>query len=155
LEAETVTRRTIEPVGVFHENSNWYIYGFCHLRNDYRQFRTDRIHDIQESDLIFSIEHEPLEYYLKPNDLNKIEIKILVDKTIVKYIDYDRAHYGFVSEKEIGDDVEMTFMCRDHENGFARWYMTFGDYATILSPESVKHRVTELLELGLQKIKPK
>ncbi len=41
--------------------------------------------------------------------------------------------------------VEMTFRVADLENGFARWYLTFGDYATILEPHRLKIRVKELL----------
>lgn len=152
VEADTVGKRSIEPVGVFHENNNWYIYGYCHLRNDYRNFRTDRIHEIQETVAIFTRKHETLEYYLKPDSTDKIEIKILVDKSIVKYIENERKQYGFISEESAGDNMKMTFMCRDTENGFARWYMMFADYATIISPESVKHRVSELLELGIKNL---
>lgn len=153
LEATEATERTIEPVGVFHENNNWYVFGFCHLRKDYRQFRTDRIHDIKQTNLPFSLAHQPLETYLQKEKTDMVKIRILVDKSIAKYIRSDRKSYGFVSEKETGNDVEMTFMCRDFEDGFARWYMMFGDYSTILEPESLKTRVARLLELGASKLK--
>ena len=152
LQAETAATRSVEPVGVFHEINNWYMYAYCHLRKDYRQFRADRILEIQESDAKFTRKHEALEYYLQPSDTNKIEIKILVDKSIVKYISNDRKHYGFKSEKIVGDHAEMTFLCNDSENGFARWYMTFADYATIISPDAVKQRVAQLFELGMKNL---
>ena len=37
-------------------------------------------------------------------------------------------------------------MCTEIDQGLARWYLTFGDYASILEPESLKNRVKELLQ---------
>ncbi len=146
--------RVIEPVGVFHENNNWYIFGYCHLRKDYRQFRTDRIHHIKVTDTAFTISHDSLETYLQHDrSQHAVKIVIMVDRTIAKYIQSDRRGYGFVSEVEKDGMIEMTFLSRDPENGFARWYLMFGDYATIVEPESVKERVKELLETGLAKLR--
>lgn len=154
IAANKPTERTIEPVGVFHENQNWYIFGFCHLRKDYRQFRTDRVHNIKLTDMPFAVSHDALEDYLnRANREDFTEIKILVDKYVAKYLKYDRKHQGFVSEKEIGDQVEMTFLSRDLDNGFARWFMMFPDHATIIAPESLKARIAELLQAGLENLK--
>lgn len=154
VQSDGPLERIIEPVGVFHENNNWYIFGYCHLRKDYRQFRTDRIHNIKITDRTFTQSHEALETYLK-NDTseNAVKIVMLVDRTIAKHIKSDRRGYGFVSEVEKDGMIEMTFLSRDPENGFARWYMMFGDYATIVEPESVKTRVKELLETGLARLR--
>ncbi len=147
-EAEEPTQRTIEPVGVFHDNNNWYTLGYCHLRKDYRQFRTDRIQDIKATEDQFSLEHQPLETYLD-KDKEKLptnKVRILIDKKIAKYLDFDKKHYGFTSQKMIGDKIEMTFLTQNIEEYFPRWYMMFGDYATILEPEILKERVLELVE---------
>jgi len=50
---------------------------------------------------------------------------------------------GFVSQKDAGDAVEMTFLPYSLE-GFARWYMMFGDYAEIVSPPSLKELVKKI-----------
>ena len=153
IAASEPSLRTIEPVGVFQENQNWYILGFCHLRKDYRQFRTDRIHDIKLTDRDFEQSHDELEKHLGNNtNENLTEIVILVENYVAKYLKYDRKHYGFVSEKKLGDKTEMTFRTRDVENSFARWFMMFPDYATIVKPESLKTRVAALLQAGLEKL---
>jgi predicted DNA-binding transcriptional regulator YafY len=148
VEAENATERTIEPVGVFHDNDNWYTLGYCHLRADYRQFRTDRIHEIQTTEKPFTKAHQPLETYLQ-NDKKKFpttKVRILVDKKVSKYLDYEKKYHGFIAEKKIGNKIEMSFLSPDIEDGFSRWYLMFGDYATILEPESLKIRILELME---------
>ncbi len=153
IAADAPTERIIEPVGVFHEHQNWYIFGYCHLRKDYRQFRTDRIHAITLTDVPFAIPHDELESYLDETNSDKLsKVKILVDKYVAKYIKYDRDYHGFVSELEIGDQIEMTFLTRDVDNGFARWLMMFPDHAEIVEPESLKTRLTELLQAGLDRL---
>lgn len=153
IQSDGITVRNIEPVGVFHDNNNWYFLGYCHLRKDYRQFRTDRVHEIKKTKVAFSLEHDALETYLDTNkNTPTTKVRILVEKKIAKYLAFEQKYHGYISEKEIEDEIEMTFMCRDIENGFARWFLMFGDYATILEPERLKIRILELLELNKQRL---
>lgn len=147
LEAEKPSKRYIEPVGLFHENNYWYVLGHCHLRHAYRHFRTDRMLGVQRTDRPFQLAHgtlDKLRSQKKPE--KKIKVRILVDGKIARYIGGGKKHYGFISEKPVKDYVEMTFLTPDLENGFARWYLMFGDYAKILEPERLKTRVSEILE---------
>ena len=38
------TRREVEPVGLLHTPSGWYLIAWCLLRDDRRLFRLDRVH---------------------------------------------------------------------------------------------------------------
>jgi len=154
IDAVVSSERTIEPVGVFHDHNNWYVFGFCHLRNDYRQFRADRIEGIKITQNGFTREHETLETYLnKEYERPTTKVRILVDRKISKYLSSEKKYHGFVSQKNVGDLVEMTFLSRDIENGFARWYLMFADYAEILEPEYLKERVLYLIDSYREKIK--
>lgn len=155
ITANEPTERTIEPVGVFHENHGWYIFGYCHLRRDYRQFRTDRIHEIKLTEVPFTLSHEALESYIgeKSKTEHLTEIQISVDKYVAKYLRFERQNYGFVSECDMGNFVEMTFRSRDIENGFARWFATFADHADIIGPDILKVYVANLLEAGIERLK--
>ncbi|WP_347374090.1 YafY family protein [Aequorivita sp. Q41] len=145
--SETPSERNLEPVGVFHENNYWYILAYCHFRKEYRQFRTDRLVKIQRTTIPFQLKHGTLdEYKQEKNDSPKIKVRILVDKSIVKYIKADRKHYGFVSEEVKGESVEMVFFTPNVNHGFARWYLMFGDYAQVLEPQSLKLRLLEIVE---------
>lgn len=147
LNSEIPSERHIEPVGVFHENGFWYVLGYCHIRNDYRQFRTDRMLLINRTQLPFTIEHGTIDEHRQKNEaVQKTKVIILVDKSVARYINSGRKHYGFVSETVKGDYVEMTFMTTDLENGFPRWYLMFCDYAKIIEPETLKHRIKDILK---------
>lgn len=153
IEADMASERTIEPVGVFHDHNNWYVFGFCHLRQDYRQFRADRIEGIKKTQIGFTKEHDSLETYLeKEQETPKIKVRILVDKKISKYLTSERKYYGFVSQKNVGNLVEMTFLSRDVLNGFSRWFLMYADYAEILEPLSLKNRILELMDSYREKL---
>lgn len=144
-DADSPTQRTIEPVGLFHEANFWYMLAYCHLRMDYRQFRMDRIQKILRSQNSFTKKHNSVERYLKNNvEESDVEVRIRVDKSIVNYIRSGRKFYGFISEEDLGDLVEMVFKPRNIEDGFARWYMMFGDYAEIIEPPELKDRINAL-----------
>lgn len=146
LKAGETTHRNVEPVGLFYENNYWYILGYCHLRKDYRQFRTDRMQAIRRTAKPFSLLHRSLDYYRENRESEeKTRVTIIVDKKVANYIRNSRKQYGFVSESVGKDAVEMTFMTAWIDEGFARWFLMFGDYANILEPEQLKLRVAELL----------
>src|SRR5690606_37126349 len=74
--ADNPTERAIETVGVFHENNYWYVMGYCHLRQDYRQFRTDRMLDIRRTDKAFSKKHGSVDEYRSNNEeIDKTKVR--------------------------------------------------------------------------------
>lgn len=153
LREETPTERRLEPVGIFHENGHWYMLAYCHLREDYRQFRTDRILRIQRTPLDFVKQHGSLEDHRhKGEEVPRTQVKILVERSVAKYLGSGKKYHGFVSERILGDQVEMTFMCKEEDHGFARWYLMFADCAQILEPDELRQKVAALLKKGQERI---
>jgi predicted DNA-binding transcriptional regulator YafY len=50
------TERDFDPYGLTYYQHRWYVVGYCHLRQDLRSFRLDRITDISIVDADF---HRP------------------------------------------------------------------------------------------------
>jgi len=155
VESKEVKARCIEPIGIFQEGDFWYFMAFCHLRNEVRQFRLDRIHKIELSEEPFIGKHKPLHVYLeKKQDKPEAQtVRILVTKKMARYMGWERRHYGFVEEIEKEDEVEMIFRSSNLQEEFARWFLMFADEAVILEPLSLRYRVKELVESYLEKLK--
>ncbi len=154
IQADEPIDRKIEPVGIFNENNFWYVLGYCHLRQDYRQFRTDRIHKIHRTSEAFLLEHAPVEELRNVESSQKTKVRILVDKKVAKFIKASKQRFGFIKEITKHHEVEMTFMVDDIEDHFARWYLTFGDYAKIVEPEQLRTRIAELLQKNQEMLLP-
>jgi predicted DNA-binding transcriptional regulator YafY len=73
-----------------------------------------------------------------------------VDKSVHTHLEYQKYYNGFVSEKVVGNQVEMTFLTTCLE-GFARWFMMFGDQAEIISPDSLRERIGNIAASIAQK----
>lgn len=145
------TERQIEVVGIFHENQYWYIYAWCHLREDYRQFRIDRIIQLKPTTINFYKTHASLQQLRKKDKkIVSTKVRIKVKKSAAPYLRYGREYYGFLYEKIQGDWVEMTFNTPDASMSFARWFLMFSDQAQIIEPESLKAAVRNLLNKSLK-----
>jgi len=146
------TKRDIEPIGIFYKDSYWHLIAFCRMRNDYRDFRIDRINRVVVTEKIFDNKHPTLKAYIaqtaKEQELEMVVIRI--DKSIYTHLEYQKYYSGFVSEKTIGSQIEMMFLTISLE-GFARWFMMYGDQAEIMSPDSLRERVTNLAAAIAQK----
>ncbi|WP_294311775.1 YafY family protein [uncultured Chryseobacterium sp.] len=150
LEYETVdgkiSTRTIEVVGVFFEFNFWYIMAFCTLRNDFRQFRVDRILKIFKTQNPFFQEYGQINDYRQNPNGNKTRVRLLVDKSIIGHLCNSKKYYGLVEEIEREDVCEMIFETDWIKEGFPRWLITFADYAEVLEPEFLKDSLKDLLE---------
>ncbi|HJP64387.1 MAG TPA: YafY family protein [Mucilaginibacter sp.] len=139
------SERCIEPVGVFYQDNYWHLIAWCRLREDYRDFRLDRISNIALTGERFRTLHPSLNEYIskQARERNLEEIIIRVEKRIVPYLNDQRYYNGFVSEREVDGMVEMTFLT-EYIEGFVRWLMMYGDTAFVISPCSLKEKVREL-----------
>jgi predicted DNA-binding transcriptional regulator YafY len=147
LSAGQPQMRHIEPVGVFHEHDHWYLFAFCHLRQDYRQFRTDRIVAIRSTDEPFSKRHGEMSDYRQPEaTCPKTRVVIAVARKMLRYMEGGNPYYGFVSQEEKGEEVELVFETYASLDGLARWYLMFGDCARVIEPAAFKEKVQVLLE---------
>lgn len=50
---QEITFRKIEPLAIYSIDEKWIVIGWCRLREDYRSFRLDRIHQYRILDEIF------------------------------------------------------------------------------------------------------
>lgn len=139
------TERCIEPVGVFYQDNYWHLIAWCRLREDYRDFRLDRISNISLANERFRTQHPSLNEYISRSarERNLQQVVMRVEKRIVPYLNEQKYYNGFVSEREVGDMVEMTFLT-EYIEGFVRWMMMYGDTAIIISPEELKTKVRDL-----------
>jgi predicted DNA-binding transcriptional regulator YafY len=144
--ANEVSHRCIEPVGIYLQNTNWYLIAWCRLRNAYRNFKVDRIQRQEITSESFHTKHLSLAAFLQQtSSAQQLDTVILrIHKTVSRYIVTEKYYYGFVSEEIVGEEIQMTFLTASLE-GIARWFLMFGDKAIIIEPLALKEKIARLI----------
>src|ERR1700743_1562548 len=146
------SERCIEPVGVFYLDNYWHLIAWCRLREDYRDFRLDRISNISLTGERFRTQHPNLNEYISRSakEKNLQEVILRVEKRVIPYISEQKYYNGFISEREVDGKVELTFLT-EYLEGFVRWLMLYGDMAEVITPMTLKEKVKELSGIIHQK----
>lgn len=139
------TERVIEAVGIFYEVNYWYMMAFCTMRQDFRQFRIDRILKLEKTTNTFHQQYGNIGDYRKKPNTEKVEVKLLVQKMVMPYLSNSKKYYGLISEEENEDNMLMTFETESIQEGFPRWLITFLDFAEIIEPEYLKDTMNDLI----------
>jgi predicted DNA-binding transcriptional regulator YafY len=139
--------RIIEPIGVFFSENYWHTIAYCELRNDYRDFRLDRILNIIKTDNDFKKIHPAIKDYMQKfkRDQNLETVIIDIDSQYAHYLKEQKYYYGFVDEKQINDKIQMTFLTA-YLKSFAQWFIMFADKADIISPIILKDILKEVID---------
>ena len=142
------TTREAEPSGLCHYGDHWHLIAYCRMRNDFRDFRVDRISKLQRQNEHFSKNRKAdFQNFVQKMILGSPleEVKVLFDKQVVRYIGEEKYYHGFVEEKALENGVEMTFMVPDLTY-FARWMLMFGSTIRIESPDELNEIIVALVD---------
>lgn len=140
-----LTKREIEPIGMVYYRSVWHLIAWCRLRNGYRDFRADRIKELNYTGKKFDCRNlmslqEYFQSFLQANqDVEKIVV--LFDKNFLK----GRPIYGQVSETDLGDKMRLTFLS-GHLQYMAHWLLMYGTAVEIEEPEKLKDMMAAIIE---------
>lgn len=63
-----VTTRTVDPVKVHIAGGQWYLQGWCHLREAVRTFHLDRVSDVRLTDIAATHATDPLPALFEPTE---------------------------------------------------------------------------------------
>ncbi|MBO6523736.1 MAG: YafY family transcriptional regulator [Balneolaceae bacterium] len=146
---DEVTSRDIEPFGLLVMGRNWYLAGWCRLREDYRTFRLDRFESYKTTGNLIdaSSERSLKDFYNQKLHTEKElkEVTILVDKKLARMIGDQKYWHGWAWENITGEGVEMTFLTPSI-NYTAHWLISLGTNVRIMRSEKMKERLRELSE---------
>lgn len=133
------TKRQVEPLGLVYYSDNWHLIAYCRLRQDVRDFRTDRILKLQlQSELFTGHADFTLKGYLEAESREgQFEMaRIRFKPEMMERVRRER-YWGLVEEKAESGGVAVTLLDRSLE-WLAGWVLSFGSRAEVLEPERLK-----------------
>jgi hypothetical protein len=131
----------VEPYFIQFIWSSWYVFGWCRLRGDFRQFKLNRLWNLSLADERFQLRDVPPEQlgggYASPEPHN---VKILFDKSVrFRLIE----EYGLNCYEETADALLLSLDYSNKDYVFS-WILGFGDKAKLLAPEETRSEVAAL-----------
>jgi predicted DNA-binding transcriptional regulator YafY len=148
----TESNREVEPYRLLLKGMNWYLQGYCRLRQDYRTFKLLRMRDISLLNETFQLHGIPLDQ-LDRFDFgnNPIDVVTLrVDETI---LDQMAAHFGYESIKPDGMGHYTVTAHLPVEEDTACFLIRFSNHCTCLGPTKMREMIKDLLEQTLKQYK--
>lgn len=143
-------KRSVKPLKLLFKNKDWYLYGFCLLRNDYRLFKLTRMKDLNISPKTF-IRKFPDTPKIKTEiqNCNMVSVNLKFSPQVAFRV-YDEFTDSVTTDFE--NNLYVTASLPDNEIMYS-YLLTFGDNVEILSPRYVRERIKEKLKLILKKYK--
>lgn len=145
--AEIISRQ-IEPVGLCNYGARWHLFAWCRLRNEYRDFRLDRIHTLKASGENFrGKQHISMDEFIRQMNVitGEPNISILVPANCRHTISESKYWYGFLEEETVDEQVFRLRFSNTELNGFATWIISSASYATVEEPAELKEILNRLI----------
>ena len=142
------TKRIIEPHKLVFKTSDWYLYGYCTLRKDFRFFKLTRIRDLKLQDAEYM--RETPEHIFERSDefeMKTVQVTLLFDAGMSHEV-YEKFDEE-VSEQEDGS-LLVTTILPDNELLYS-YVLSCRERVEVLSPpyvrDNVRKRVGKMLEI--------
>lgn len=149
-----VTERTVSPQRLVHYRDNWYLDGWCHLRNGLRSFAVDRVRhaveleepaeDCSENELN---EHYATSYGIFAGKANKVAVLRFTAEQ-ARWVADERWHPQQTGQFLTDGRYELRIPFRD-DRELVMDILRYGPEVEVVGPESLREAVAERLRLAL------
>ncbi|MDS0524627.1 YafY family transcriptional regulator [Clostridium sp. SHJSY1] len=132
------SNRTVEPVKIIFKSMNWYLVGFCLLKNDMRMFKVRRMNNLSLGE-IYTEEREFKEQkFFNNREKDIIKLKLKSNEGFLRKVDDYFDEYkidGNIIEIELPEDEWVYSML-----------LSLGSKVEVIAPEHVRKIITNMIE---------
>ena len=139
--------KQVEPYLIVFKWSDWYVFGFCKERQDFRMYKLRRLWSLQVVDESFTIREIPEEKKQFGSHITDDYVITAVYDASVKYRLVDE--YGHNSFTEMEDGKLYTEWGFTTQKGAVEWFLSFGNKVKVLGPPEM----VEIMKSTLDSIK--
>ncbi len=138
------SKRTVKPIRLLFKGQDWYLYGFCMLREDFRFFKLSRIKNLEILDTVYDDDFSDITINKELEYENMINLKLKFDKKIAFRV------YDELSDAIIEDDEYIYADLSLPDNSITYSYiLSFANYAEVIEPEKIRRKIKEIInEMG-------
>ncbi len=139
--------KIIEPYLIVFKWSDWYVFGFCRERQDFRLYKLRRMWNLQITQESFTVRDIPEEKKQFGSHITDDYVITAVYEPCVKYrLIEEYGHACFTEQKDGRLYTEWGFTT---QKGAVEWFLSFGDKVRVLDPPEM----VEVMKSTLDSIK--
>lgn len=132
-------KRVVEPLKLVFKSYDWYLYGFCLLRNDYRFFKLTRIKELEMTNDEF-IRAIPNEIFARSEqfEMEMIQVTLQFHKSMSVQVfeKFDEE----ITENQDGNLIVDTLM--PNNELLYRYVLSCGDKVEVIAPKSIRDKIS-------------
>ena len=143
-----LTKRLVEPIGLCNYHRRWHLFAWCRLREEYRDFRLDRIQNLKILDENYKgKQHISLEEFIRQMNVitGEPNISLLVKNENLRAVSDSKYWYGFIGDEAADENTTRLHFSNNEIRGFATWIISSGSMAKVEEPEELKVILAELV----------
>lgn len=139
------TTRTVDPVKVLISDGQWYLQGWCHLRQAMRTFHLDRVSEIDATDIPITHGEDPVPEWFEAGTSGDVIVRLRFAEEVAPLLgDYlDRAVV------QTSEGVATATMRVADEVSLRRLVARRAGAVEIIEPEAARHEAAAWAEAGL------
>ena len=146
--ASGLTERMVDPYFILFKGRAFYFVGWCHLRKEFRTFRTERIAALSISDDTFVRNSDlgPQEYFNGSWSVysgDPVEVVVRFRGAAAKVVLTARHHPDEKIEPDGEGIVIYSVVTRGIEE-IQRWILGFGEEAEVIRPDKLRSQLSQL-----------
>lgn len=132
--------READPLAMVHYYGVWYVIAHCHLRRGTRNFRLDRMSELEVLDEKFE---RPANFKMERHeeDSRPVTVRALFDKDAARWVRESPSYYVAAME-DTPAGLLVTMKIR-REDEAINWLMSWGGRVRVLEPESLRRMIAE------------
>lgn len=135
--------RKIEPYCLLLREEDWYIQGFCLMRQDFRTFKILRMKNLRVDEQVFEPRPFPAEYSkpTKFNDETLTKVKLRVHENVVDKI---ISRFGEECLSQENTDYYIAQVYMPVNNLSINYLLSYGDKVECVEPLSMRAKMLEI-----------
>ena len=133
------TERTVEALKLVFKGYAWYVYSYCHMKNDFRFFKVSRIKNLKLKEETF-VHNAPENIFMesKAVSTNMLKVVLKIHSRMVFRV-FDELGYGSIIENP--DGSFMVSVELPDEEWLYGYILSFGDYAEVIEPKNFRSSI--------------
>ncbi len=159
INTDELTKRKVDPYGLFFYDGIWFLYTYCHLKNDFRWFALDRIKNLRvlkerfkkpdEIDMGKMLRHA---FRFWQEDRGKETVRVRFQKPVSEIIKRKSSWHPTEKRKILPTgEVELRFELSSTKE-LKWWIYSWLPYVQVIEPESLREEMKKELRAALKRI---